>query len=201
MACRASIRSWRSSPIPTRIPVVNGIWSSPAASMVASRRSGVLSGALRWHSRSPRKVSIIIPWLGLTGRSWSSSSAERAPALACGSSPVSSNTSFAIAATYSTVDENRGARRATGGRRRSGSSGRSPSVNSASWQPALAPCLAIFNTSVGLQVQLLHPGRWLGEGAVAAAVVAQHGEGDEDLGAVGDPVAVGQVAQRLRPRP
>ena len=36
-------------------------------------------------------------------------------------------------------------------------------------------------------------GRGLGEGAVAAAVPAEHGEGDEDLGRVGDPVAHGPV--------
>ena len=47
IACSASIRSARSSPIPTRIPVVYGICSRPAASSVASRRVGCLSGAPR----------------------------------------------------------------------------------------------------------------------------------------------------------
>ena len=37
-------------------------------------------------------------------------------------------------------------------------------------------------------------GRRLGEGAVAAAVPAQHGQGDEDLGREGDPPPVGPVA-------
>ena len=49
--------------------MVNGMASSPAASSVASRRAGVLSGALRWQSRSPLSVSSIIPWLADTGRS------------------------------------------------------------------------------------------------------------------------------------
>ena len=40
----ASTRSRRDSPMPTRIPVVNGIASSPAASMVASRTAASLSG-------------------------------------------------------------------------------------------------------------------------------------------------------------
>ena len=46
---------------------MKGMRSSPAASSVASRRSGVLSGAPRWQSRSSRSDSIIIPWLGATG--------------------------------------------------------------------------------------------------------------------------------------
>jgi hypothetical protein len=37
-------------------------------------------------------------------------------------------------------------------------------------------------------------GRRLGEGAVAAAIAAEHGEGDEDLGRVGHPPPVGLVA-------
>ena len=39
-----------------------------------------------------------------------------------------------------------------------------------------------------------HPGRGLGEGAVATAVPAQHGERDEHLRGEGDPVAMGRVA-------
>ena len=47
--------------------MVNGMASSPAASSVARRRSGVLSGAWRWQSRSPLSDSSIIPWLAETG--------------------------------------------------------------------------------------------------------------------------------------
>ena len=93
MASSASSRSARDSPMPTRIPVVKGMPSSPAASRVASRRSGVLSGAPRWQSRPALSVSIIIPCDADTARSRASSAAGRAPALAWGSRPVSASTS------------------------------------------------------------------------------------------------------------
>ena len=48
MASSAASRSARASPMPTRMPVVNGMASRPAASSVARRRSGVLSGEPRW---------------------------------------------------------------------------------------------------------------------------------------------------------
>ena len=73
MASSASTRSARVSPMPTRMPVVNGMASSPAASRVASLRSGVLSGDPRWQSRSA-SVSSIIPWEGAVVRSRDSSS-------------------------------------------------------------------------------------------------------------------------------
>ena len=74
MASRAWILSWRVSPIPTRMPVVNGIASWPAASRVASRRSGALSGAPRWQSRFGARDSSIIPCDGDTARSSDNSS-------------------------------------------------------------------------------------------------------------------------------
>ena len=43
-ASSASIRSSRVSPIPMRIPLVNGIRSSPASRIVSRRRAGILSG-------------------------------------------------------------------------------------------------------------------------------------------------------------
>ncbi len=43
-ASSASIRSSRVSPMPMRIPLVNGIASSPASRIVSSRRAGSLSG-------------------------------------------------------------------------------------------------------------------------------------------------------------
>ena len=48
MASRASMRSARTRRCRRGCPVVNGMASSPAASSVASRRSGVLSGEPRW---------------------------------------------------------------------------------------------------------------------------------------------------------
>ena len=56
----------------------------PAASSVARRRSGVLSGEPRWQSRSSRSDSIIIPWLALTARSFASSSGNSAPGVGVG---------------------------------------------------------------------------------------------------------------------
>ncbi len=46
---------------------------------------------------------------------------------------------------------------------------------------------------LGGEVRQLQPGRRLGEGAVPAAVPAQHRQGDEDLGGEGDPPPVGVV--------
>ena len=74
-AMARSVASWptRSSPMPTRIPVVKGIASSPAASSVARRRAGALSGAPRCAARPSASDSSIIPWLAVTGRSVASS--------------------------------------------------------------------------------------------------------------------------------
>ena len=43
-----AIRSSSVSPMPTRIPLVNGIFSSPAAAIVSSRRAGCLVGDPWW---------------------------------------------------------------------------------------------------------------------------------------------------------
>ena len=61
MAVKAVNRSARVSPIPIRMPVVKGMDRRPAASSVATRRSGVLSGDPRWAARSARSDSSIIP--------------------------------------------------------------------------------------------------------------------------------------------
>ena len=93
-AIARSAASWprRSSPIPTRIPVVKGMASSPAASSVASRRAGSLSGAPRCAASPSASDSTIIPWLAETSRRRASSSGKSAPALAWGRRPVSSRT-------------------------------------------------------------------------------------------------------------
>ena len=103
----ASIRSSRVSPIPTRIPLVNGIASSPAIRIVSSRRAGSLSGDAqcgppRAASRSA-VVSSMIPIDAATGRSATSSSRVITPGFRCGSSPVSSRTRPAQRARYSSV--------------------------------------------------------------------------------------------------
>ena len=72
-ASSASRRSARVSPIPIRIPLVNGIASSPASRIVSSRAAGNLSGEAqcgppRSASRSA-SVSSMIPIEAETGRS------------------------------------------------------------------------------------------------------------------------------------
>ncbi len=83
-ATRASSRSARVSPMPTRIPVVKGMARRPAASRVARRRPGRLSGARRWAASPSARVSTIIPWLAVTGRSAASSSAVQGPGVGVG---------------------------------------------------------------------------------------------------------------------
>ena len=84
MARRAASWSARVSPMPTRMPVVKGMASSPAKSRVARRRAGTLSGAPRWASRSSASDSSIMPWLAATGRSVASSPASSAPGVGVG---------------------------------------------------------------------------------------------------------------------
>ncbi len=97
-----SARSNRVSPIPTRIPVVNGTASRPASSRTRSRTDGSLSGE-PWcgppgsaHSRAA-VVSSIMPMLGAAGLSRCSSCQLSTPGFRCGSSPVSSSTAMAHA--------------------------------------------------------------------------------------------------------
>ena len=90
-ASSASIRSSRVSPIPMRIPLVNGIESSPASRIVSRRRAGTLSGDAQCGppfapSRSA-VVSSMIPIDAETGRSASSSARVITPGLRCGSRP------------------------------------------------------------------------------------------------------------------
>ena len=66
-------------------------------------------------------------------------------------------------------------------------------MKSASWHPAAARPGRWPAPRRGDRYGDGEAGRRLGEGAVAAAVAAQHGEGDEDLGGVGDPGPVGPV--------
>ena len=195
IASRASSRSARDSPMPTRIPVVKGMPSSPAASRVASRRSGVLSGAPRWQSRPALSVSIIIPWEADTVRSRASSPAGQGAGVGVGQEPglrqhqpghghqvvdrrpvaggVEPVPGHRVAVLGSLAEGEEGLVAAGGGAR-----------------PGDGQHL------VGREEGRLHPGRRLGEGAVPAPVPAQPGEGDEDLGREGDPGAGGGVPLR-----
>jgi hypothetical protein len=99
-----SARSARLSPMPIRIPVVNGTLLRPASCSTRRRTAGSLSGLPKCgpprsvNSRSA-VVSSIIPIDGATGLSRWKSSQLSTPGLRCGSRPVSSSTRMAIART------------------------------------------------------------------------------------------------------
>ena len=87
------------------------------------------------------------------------------------------------------------ARRATAAPAGQRSSGRSPSVNSASLQPCAAPSRAIASTSSRSRNARRQPVRHGGERAVVAPVPAQPGQRDEDLLGVRDDARPPGVAQ------
>ena len=91
-ASSEAIRSSSVSPIPTRIPLVNGIRSRPAASIVSSRRAGCFVGEPAWTVSISRSEidSSISPWDAVTSRSRARSAALRTPRFVWGSSPRSS---------------------------------------------------------------------------------------------------------------
>ena len=64
-------RSSSLSPIPTRIPLVNGIFSSPAAAIASSRTRGCLVGEPAWTVSISRSLtdSSISPCEAVTSRS------------------------------------------------------------------------------------------------------------------------------------
>ena len=81
--------------MPTRMPLVNGILSSPAARIVSSRTSGCLVGEPRCTSSDGFTDSSISPCEAVTSRSRARSSRESTPRLVCGSIPRSSARSHA----------------------------------------------------------------------------------------------------------
>ncbi len=196
IASSASIRSARVSPIPIRIPVVNGIASSPASRIVSRRAAGRLSGEPkcgppRSESRSAA-VSSMSPCDAVTSRSAASSSRVSTPGLACGSRPVSSSTSAAHAhevldrrlatergqllagdavAALRLVAEREQRLRAAGGGAGAGD----------------------VEHLVGRQVRALAAARRTRERAVVTDVPAQLRQRDEDLRRVGDERAPAQA--------
>src|SRR4051794_33534060 len=89
-ASSAAIRSSGVSPMPTRMPLVNGILSSPAARIVCRRNAGSFVGEPWWATRSARVDSSMSPCEAVTPRSRARSSRLRAPRFVCGSRPRSS---------------------------------------------------------------------------------------------------------------
>ena len=70
-ASSEATRSSSLSPIPTRMPLVNGIRSSPAASIASSRTAGCLVGEPAWTVSISRSLtdSSISPCEAVTARS------------------------------------------------------------------------------------------------------------------------------------
>ena len=198
MAASASSRSARVSPIPTRIPVVKGMASSPAASRVASRRAGSLVWQRAWGppgswSRSESDSSIM-PWPAQTRRRAASSSGEQGAGVGVGQQaglvehqPAAVGQVLDGRAVPELGQRVAGHRVALLGPLPEGEQG----LVAAGGRPRPGDLQHLLWREVGRGPE---PGRGLGEGAVAAVVAAEHGEGDEDLGRVGDPGPVTAVA-------
>ncbi len=104
MAKTESARSASVSPMPMRMPVVNGTLLRPASSRTRSRTDGSLSGLPKCGppfcvNRRVAVVSSIMPMDGATGLSRWKSCQDSTPGLRWGSSPVSSSTRMAMART------------------------------------------------------------------------------------------------------
>ncbi len=193
MACSAASWSLRWSPMPTRIPVVKGMASSPASSSVARRRAGTLSGAPRCAARPSARDSSIMPWLADTGRSEARSVRVERAGVGVGEQAGLLQDE---AAHGGEVVHRRGVALcrqpvpghgvALLGLLAQGEEG----LVAARGLPGLGDGQHLLGEQVGGG----DAGRRLGEGAVAAAVPAQHGQGDEDLGRERDPPPVGAVA-------
>src|SRR4051794_21258774 len=153
-ASNAAIRSSGLSPIPTRMPLVNGILSSPAARIVSRRSAGSFVGEPWWATRSARVDSSMSPCEAVTPRSRARSSRLRAPRFVCGSRPRSSARSQ-HQTTYATKSSKPSARRRslTPGTL----SGRSPVRTSSSLTPRRAALSISRSTSSGS----CRCGRWV----------------------------------------
>ena len=97
IASSASMRSARVSPMPIRMPVVNGTRARPAASSVASRTRRHLVGRAEVRAAALRQplaaVSSMMPCDTDTLRRRASQASSITPGLRCGSRPVSLSTS------------------------------------------------------------------------------------------------------------
>src|SRR3954453_22995006 len=145
-ASSAAIRSSVVSPMPTRMPLVNGIFSSPAARIVSRRSTGSFVGEPWWATRSERVDSSMRPCEAVTARRRARSSRLSAPRFVCGSSPRSSARSQ-HQTTYATKSANPSARRRslTPGTL----SGTSPVRTSSSFTPRRAALSTSRSTSPG----------------------------------------------------
>ena len=192
IAARASRRSARVSPIPTSRPVVKGIPASPAASRVTEppRRGLVGRGAVGGQVRVER-----LDHHPLAGRDLAQPGQGLAVQGACvGMGQEAGLLQHRPARGRQIVDS----RRVTVALEPPACHRipilgslpeREESLMATGGPTGTGDVQHVFDRQVGG----VQPGRCLGEGAVATAVAAQHGEGDEHLGREGDPVAVGRV--------
>ena len=180
---------------------MNGIRSSPASSIVSSRRAGSLSGEAQcgppFAASRSAVVSSMIPIEAETGRSAASSSRVITPGFRCGSSPVSSSTSLATRPRYSSVVSQPSAAQLLARdpvaqlglvaerEERLGAAGRGAGARDRE------------HLVLG-QVRALAAPRRPRERAVAADVAAERRQRDEDLRRVGDEPAAAPPPARRR---
>ena len=194
MASRASNRSSRVSPMPTRIPVVNGMASSPAASRVARRRSGSLSGDPSWAGYGGQRLQHHPLGRGDHPERGQLVRIERAGVGVGEQAGLAEDQ----AAHGDEVVDGRGVAVLV-----QPLAGRGvPLLGAlAEREQRLVAARRLAGPGdlqdlLGREVGRLDPSRGRGEGAVAAPVAAQAGQGDEHLGGVRHPTAVGQVPHR-----
>ena len=154
-----------------------------------------VDAARRARTAAPRRSPASCPATPTPRAAPRSPSRVITPGLTCGSRPVSRSTSAHMAREIvdrGVVAEPLERPRAAAYR----SSGLSPSVNSASWQPAA--CAARGRSPAprrATDTAAATAARRLREGAVVADVAAQPRQRDEHLARIGDDVAVALVAQ------
>ncbi len=199
MAARASMRSRRVSPMPIRMPVVNGTASSPASRSVSSRAAGCLSGEPkcgppRAQSRSA-VLSSIMPCDALTRRRLTMSAARHDPR-------IHVRQQFRLAphelAHGGQILERGGvaARRKLLARRAVAQLRLVAEREERLVAPCFAPGASDGEHLVRTQVCRLAGTRRLRERAVAADVAAQARQRNEDLPRVRHDAAVARIAQR-----
>ena len=197
------MRSARVSPMPIRMPVVKGTRARPAASKVASRTAGTLSGEPkcgppRCDSRSDA-VSSMMPCDTDTLRRRASHASSITPGLRCGSSPVSFSTSAADRSRYSSVDSAPSARKSIAGRRVAQLRLVAQREQRLLAAGRLAPAGDVEH-GLGREVVRLGLARRVRERAVVAHVPAQLGQRDEHLLGEAHVRAVAGEAEPLRQR-
>src|SRR3954470_555440 len=153
-ASSAAIRSSGVSPMPTRMPLVNGIFSSPAVRIGSRRSAGSLVREPWWATRSARVDSSMRPCEAVTPRSRVRSARPSARSFVCGSSPRSRARSQ-DQITYATKSSNPSARR------RSPTPGTLSGTSPVRTSSSLTPRRAALSTSRSTSSGSCRCGRWV----------------------------------------